>query len=257
MKVLIIEDEKPAAKRLERLLLSYDDSIEVVAKLDSVKSVIDWFQTGKMLDLVFMDIQLADGLSFEVFDHVSITAPIIFTTAYDEYALKAFKVNSVAYLLKPVDDEDLSDAFAKLNTLKQAPETVNVTAVNSMDQIAAAMQMLTRQYKNRFVVKTGEHIRSIAVDEILFFFSREKATFCTLDQGKNYLLDYTLQQLIDMLDPTKFFQINRRFIISLRSVKDIISYSNSRLKIVLDHFSEQDVIVSRERVNEFKAWLDQ
>ena len=154
MKVLIIEDEKPAAKRLEKLILGYDSTIEVMAKLDSVKSVVSWFHQGHKPDLVFMDIQLADGLSFEVFDHVSIDSPIIFTTAYDAYALKAFQVNSVAYLLKPIDAEELEGAFMKWETLRQGVAE-GETDSNTMGQIAAAMQMLTRQYKNRFIIKTG------------------------------------------------------------------------------------------------------
>ena len=255
MRVLIIEDEKPAAKRLEHLILDYDPTIEVIEKLASVKSVIQWFLKEDKPDLVFMDIQLADGLSFEIFDHVTIDAPIIFTTAYDEYALKAFNVNSVAYLLKPVDKEDLFNAFTKLNTLQQT--TNGATPSNHLEQVAAAVKMFTKQYKNRFVIKIGEHIRSVAVHDILYFFSREKATFCTVTDGKNYLLDYPLQQLMPMLDPTEFFQINRQYIISLRSINDMISYSNSRLKIILEHGAEEEVIVSRERVNDFKIWLDQ
>ncbi|MCG8385860.1 MAG: LytTR family DNA-binding domain-containing protein [Cytophagales bacterium] len=255
MKVLIIEDEKPAAKRLEQLISKYDASIEVAGKADSVKQTLQWFESHAQPDLVFMDIQLADGLSFEIFEHVKITAPIIFTTAYDEYALKAFKVNSIDYLLKPIDDEDLAGAFDKLNGLTRSSSPA--LPFNSIEQVMNAMQMLTKEYKNRFIVKIGEHIKSIGVEEIYYFFSREKASFCTTKEGKNYLLDYPMQQLKTMLDPRLFFQVNRQYIISLAAVKDIISYSNSRLKIVLEYALDQEVIVSRERVQEFKQWLDQ
>lgn len=254
MKVLIIEDEKPAARRLEQLILAHDASVKVEDKLDSVKTALQWFENNEQPDVVFMDIQLADGLSFEIFEHVRITAPIIFTTAYDEYALKAFKVNSIDYLLKPIDAEDLAGAFDKLENLTQSK--TSASPFNSMDQIASAVKMLTKEYKNRFIIKIGEHIKSVGVEEILYFFSREKASFCTTKEGKNYLLDYPIQQLNGMLDPGIFFQINRQYIISLKAVKDIVSYSNSRLKVVLQHSEDHDIIVSRERVNEFKQWLD-
>ena len=256
MNVLIIEDEKPAAKRLERLVLNHNDQIQVIGKLDSVKGAVRWFGENETPDLVFMDIQLADGLSFEIFEYVQVKAPIIFTTAYDEYALKAFKVNSIDYLLKPIDENDLSAAFDKFNNL--TANTKNTEAgLNSMAQISQVVSMLTRQYKNRFIVKIGEHIKAISIDDILFFFSRDRATYCTTTEGKNYLLDYPLQEVSEMLDPQAFYQINRKYIISLKAVNDMVSFSNSRLKIILKHSTDDDVIVSRERVQEFKNWLDQ
>lgn len=255
MKVLIIEDEKPAARRLERLLANQKTQIEVLDKIDSVKGAVKWFGGNSNPDVVFMDIQLADGLSFEIFEHVEISAPIIFTTAYDEYALKAFKVNSIDYLLKPIDEDELQAAFDKLNNLIHKDASLPLP-FNSVDQIAQAMSMLTRQYKNRFIIKIGEHIKAISIDDILFFFSRDKGTYCTTSNGKNYLLDYPLGELVNMLDPEKFFQISRKFIISLKAVDDMVSFSNSRLKIVLKHSDDEDVIVSRERVQDFKRWLD-
>lgn len=253
MKVLIIEDEAPAAKRLTKLLQDYDAAIEVLDQLDSVKNAVHWLQSHEHPELIFMDIQLADGLSFEIFDYVEIEVPVIFTTAYDEYALQAFKVNSIDYLLKPLDAEAISKAFAKLDKLRGTTET----AVPTIKQIASAMSMVSNQYKNRFLIKTGEHIKSLSVDDIDYFFSRDKATFCHTKEAKNYLLDYSLDQLDTMLNPKDFFRINRKFIIALRSVKDIISYTNSRLKIVFHHPQyNEEVIVSRDRVGEFKQWLD-
>ncbi|MEM8568207.1 MAG: LytTR family DNA-binding domain-containing protein [Bacteroidota bacterium] len=256
MKILIIEDEKPAARRLEKLVLDHKDGSEILAKLDSVKSSINWLTSNVQPDLVFMDIQLADGLSFEIFEHVKITSPIIFTTAYDEYALKAFKVNSIDYLLKPIDGDDLIAAFEKLNRLTTSENKGSTDQINSLEQITQAVQMLTRQYKNRFIIKIGEHIKAVGVDDILYFFSRDKATYCTTDEGKNYLLDYPIQDLTNMIDPEKFFQINRKYIISLKSIQDMVSFSNSRLKIILKNSNDDNVIVSRERVQEFKKWLD-
>ncbi len=255
MNVLIIEDEKPAAKRLEKLLLNQNPQIVVLAKIDSVKGAVKWFSTNSSPDVVFMDIQLADGLSFEIFEHVKISSPIVFTTAYDEYALKAFKVNSIDYLLKPIDEEELQSAFDKLNSLvlKDQPQPL---PFNSIEQITQAMSMLTRQYKNRFIIKIGEHIKAVGIDDILYFFSRDKATYCTTSEGKNYLLDYPLGELVNMLNPEKFFQISRKYVISLKAVNDMVSFSNSRLKIILKHSDDEDVIVSRERVQSFKQWLD-
>ncbi|UII30269.1 LytTR family DNA-binding domain-containing protein [Fulvivirga ulvae] len=251
MDILIIEDEKPAATRLERLLKSYNDQINVLDKIDSVKKAIKWLQSNQP-QLIFMDIQLADGLSFEIFEHVDIQAPVIFTTAFDEYALKAFKVNSIDYLLKPIDEDELDAAFKKLDRLAGNHQPKS----NTLDQINQAMAMLTNKYKSRFVIKVGEHIKSIAVNDIQYFFSRDKASFCCADEGKNYLLDYSIEQIEGMLDPEKFYRINRKYLVSLKAIEDIISYSNSRLRIVLKHCSDKDVVVSRERVNDFKGWLD-
>ncbi|GAA0891072.1 LytTR family DNA-binding domain-containing protein [Fulvivirga kasyanovii] len=251
MDILIIEDEKPAASRLERLLKSYNDQINVLDKIDSVKKAIKWLQSHQP-ELIFMDIQLADGLSFEIFEHVDIQAPVIFTTAFDEYALKAFKVNSIDYLLKPIDEDELAGAFKKLDRLSNNHQPQS----NTLAQINQAMAMLTNKYKSRFVIKVGEHIKSVAVDEIQYFFSRDKATFCCVNDAKNYLLDYSLEQVEGMLDPEMFYRINRKYLISLEAIEDIISYSNSRLRIVLKHCNDDDVIVSRERVNDFKSWLD-
>ena len=248
MKVLIIEDEVMAANRLEKLVNQALPDSNVIAKLDSVKETAKWFVKNEQPDLVFMDIQLADGLSFEIFEIVKIDAPIIFTTAYDQYALEAFKVSSIDYLLKPIDMEDLSRAINKLHKLAK-PQ-------NHLEMVERLAGEFHYKYKNRFIIKVGEHIKSIAVDDIQYFFSRDKATYCTTSDGKNYLLDFPLDQLESKIDPTSFFRINRKYLISLPPVKDMISYTNSRLKIVLAHTDDNDIIVSRERVQDFKKWLD-
>lgn len=253
MNVLIIEDERPAATRLERLLKNHNQNINVLDKIDSVKKAVQWLRSpGNSPELIFMDIQLADGLSFEIFEHVEIEVPVIFTTAFDEYALKAFKVNSIDYLLKPVDDEELQAAFKKLDRLAVSQQQKS----HMLEQINQAMSMLTSKYKSRFLIKTGEHIRSVAVDDIFYFFTRDKASFCCTQEGRNHLLDHSLEQINAMVDPAVFFRINRQYLISLHAITDIISYSNSRLKVMMKNCPDEDIIVSRDRVNDFKAWLD-
>lgn len=251
MNVLIIEDEQPAAQRLEILVVSIIPDVNVLAKLDSVKSSVEWFKTHEQPDVIFMDIQLADGISFLIFEQCEIKAPVVFTTAYDEYALKAFKVNSIDYILKPVDKDELA---ASLNKLK------NLTGRRNHDEIISnigeAVKMLTKKYKNRFMVKVGEHLKTIDVSDVHFFFSQDKTTFCVNKEGRNIILDYALEELEGMLDPEKFYRVNRKYLISSESIKDIIAYTNSRLKLVLKSAQDNDIIVARERVQNFKEWLD-
>ncbi|MDN5203969.1 LytTR family DNA-binding domain-containing protein [Fulvivirgaceae bacterium BMA10] len=254
MKVLIIEDEKMAANRLEQLLLQHNPTIEVMSKIDSVKKSVKWFQQHNSADLIFMDIQLADGLSFEIFEQVNIQAPVIFTTAYNDYALKAFKVNSIDYLLKPIAPEELAGAFKKLEFLSSSNK--QDVPFNTLSQVEKVMQMLTSKYKNRFIVKIGEHIHSLPVEDILYFFSFEKATFLKTQQDKRYIIDYTLEQVESSLNPESYFRINRKYLIHIDAIMDIVSYSNSRLKIKLKYSDDNDVIVSREKVQNFKQWLD-
>ena len=253
MTVVIVEDEKMAADRLASLLHKHNPEIEVLAHIESVKKGIQWFRDQAPPDLVFMDIQLADGLSFEIFEVVEVKAPIIFTTAYDEYALKAFKVNSIDYLLKPIDEDDLEAAFKKLSALRKADHQ---TPQVQSGQIEELVRMLSQPYKSRFIIKVGEHIKSVVVKDIVCFFSREKATFFTTREPRNYLIDYSLEQVEKMLDPQSFFRVSRKYIIALEAIQDIISYSNSRLKVILQQPADDEIIVSRERVGDFKRWLD-
>lgn len=253
MKILLIEDEPQAAQRLEKLVRIVIPHAIIVSTLDTVKSAVRWFQSNPAPELIFMDIQLADGISFSIFEQVEVNVPVIFTTAYDEYALKAFKVNSIDYLLKPIDEDGLRAAFKKYDSLTSpramAPDKM-------MESIHLAMQMLSKKYKERFVIKVGEHLKSVEVGEILFFFSLEKTTFAQTRDGRKHILDFTLDQLEELLDPKKYFRINRKYIIAIDSIHDMISYTNSRLKLVLRNSDDQDVIVARERVQEFKEWLD-
>lgn len=251
MRVLIVEDEPQAAARLTSLVHELQPLWSIVANLDSVKRSVTWLNQNSC-DLILMDIQLADGLSFEVFDQVEVKTPVIFTTAYNEYALKAFKVNSIDYLLKPIDKDELQGALKKYASL------INRLPVQDkmMESIGYAMQMLTKKYKERFVIKVGEHLKSVEVGEILFFFSLEKTTFAQTADGRKHILDFTLDQLDGLLDPARFFRINRKYLVSVQAIKDMITYTNSRLKLILKTSDDDDVIVARERVQDFKSWLD-
>jgi DNA-binding LytR/AlgR family response regulator len=250
VKVLIIEDEHLAADKLSRMLHDLDPEIQVLTILESVSESADWLANHPAPDLIFMDIQLEDGISFEIFDTVKISTPVIFTTAYNEYAIKAFKVNSVDYLLKPYNSRDLMMAVDKY---KQLHGSMNAQSA----KIDYLYRQLVREYKNRFFVKIGTHYHSVSIDEIACFFIRERATFMKTKVGKNFDIDYSLDQVQKLVDPTRFFRINRNFIINIDSISDIISYSTSRLKIVLKNFEHlDDLLVSREKTNDFKKWLD-
>jgi DNA-binding LytR/AlgR family response regulator len=252
MKVLIVEDEVEAAARLKTLLKELRPGIDLVGSLDSISSTVKWIKANPQPDIIFMDIQLADGLSFEIFDAVEIKSPVIFTTAYNEYALKAFKVNSIDYILKPLDKDEVLAAFKKYENLTAS----SASPAKMMESIGVAMQMLTKKYKERFVVKVGEHLRSIEITEILYFYSLEKTTFAQTTDGRKHILDFTLDQLEAILDPSKYFRINRKYIVSVQSIRDMISHTNSRLKLLLKSSDDDDIIVARERVQEFKDWLD-
>ncbi len=250
MKVVIIEDEKLAAERLQELILKCEPQALILGVKDSVKKSVEWFNTNPSPDLVFMDIQLADGLSFEIFEKTIVSCPVIFTTAFDEYAIRAFKVNSIDYLLKPIDLNELKAAIEKFRKTHIAGQ------IKSSDVFDKVLNALTNNYKQRFVIKVGEHIRSVSTDQIHYFFSLEKATFLHTSDNHNYVIDYSLEQVESLVDPEKFFRVNRKYIIAFGSVKDIITYSNSRLKLELEHSDDQDVIVAREKVSNFKQWLD-
>jgi DNA-binding LytR/AlgR family response regulator len=252
MNVLIIEDEPQAAQRLTKLVSAMLPGAHLFPYIDSVKKSVAWLSSNPSPDLIFMDIQLADGISFEIFEKVEIKSPVIFTTAYDAYALKAFKVNSIDYILKPVDEKELRAAVDKFERLHSRA----TDHTKMMESIGQAMQMLTKRYKERFVIKIGEHLKSIAVEEILFFFSQEKATFAQTQDGRKFVLDFTIDQLEGLLNPDLFFRINRKYIVSVKSIQDMTSHVNSRVKLKLKTSDDDDVIVARERVDLFKNWLD-
>lgn len=252
MKVLIIEDEPQAAQRLETLVKSLVPGVVILDKLDTVKRSVAWISSNPAPDLIFMDIQLADGISFQVFEQCEVKSPVIFTTAYDAYALKAFKVNSIDYILKPVDKDELNAALTKFRNLAGNASGARVV----LENIDQAVQMLTKKYKTRFVIKVGEHLKTVDITNVQYFYSQDKATFCVTADNRQLVLDYTLEQLEQMVDPAHFFRINRKFLVSSQAIQDIISYTNSRLRLVVKGSADNDIIVARERVQEFRDWLD-
>lgn len=250
MKAVIIEDEKLSAEHLETLLKKVDKQIQVVAVYDSVKAVLEAFKHGVPADLLFMDIHLADGLSFEIFTKLAIDTPVIFTTAYDEYAIKAFKVNSIDYLLKPIGIGELRSALEKFKK-RQTPSPAHI-----LPDLSKVYENMSKQYKTRFMVKMGDHLVSVKSDEIAHFIAEDGVVLLSTKIEKRYAVDYTLDQLEELLDGSSFFRINRKVFVHINAIQKISTYFNSRLKINSPGLVDDDSVVSRERVNDFKKWLD-
>jgi DNA-binding LytR/AlgR family response regulator len=250
MNIIIIEDEKPAARLLQRKVEKL--GLKINTMLHSVEESIHWFNDNPHPDLVFLDIQLSDGLSFEIFETIDIKSAVIFTTAYDEYALRAFKLNSIDYLLKPIDEDDLEAAVNKFKAR-------NSTSPNLSLDFEMIKKMLVnpvdKTFKKRFTIKLGQQLKMINIDEIECFYSENKGTYLHTLDNRNYLLDTTLEQLETELDPKDFFRISRKYIIPMKGIKEIQLHSNSRLKVILPTYKDDEVIVARERVNDFKDWL--
>lgn len=255
MKTLIIEDEKPAAAQLKRLL---DRSAEfegtIVGPIESIKDAIQHLEEHLDYDLIFMDIHLVDGPSFEIFQSLEPPAPIIFCTAYDQYALEAFKLNSIDYLLKPIEPADLDRALKKFSKWHQSKSQSSLSADVLLSMLAKPQK--EKQYKQRFIIKLGDRILSLATTDIAYFYSADKASFVSSLGGKDYPLENSLDQLESILDPKRFFRINRRYLISFESIADMRSYSGSRIKLKLTNCDDPDIMVSRDRTPEFKLWLD-
>ncbi len=254
MKTIIIEDEKPAARLLQRKLEKLNVRVEVM--LHSVQEAIDWFSNNEHPDLIFLDIQLSDGLSFEIFEKVEIKSAVIFTTAYDEYALRAFKLNSIDYLLKPIDEVELEVSILKFAAHFQKSKEGIFTSQMDFEKIKKMFQnSFEQEFKKRFTVKIGQHLKVISTDEIECFFSENKGTYIHTFDNRNYLIESTLEVLEQELDTKDFYRISRKFIIPMKSIKEIVVYSNSRLRVILPTFKEEEVIVSREKVSDFKNWI--
>ena len=250
MNIIIIEDEKPAARLLQRKVEK--SGLKVNQMLHSVEESIAWFQTNNHPDLIFLDIQLSDGLSFEIFEKIEIKSAVIFTTAYDEYALRAFKLNSIDYLLKPIDEDDLEIAINKFQSQKQKPELQQF----DFEQIKRMLvNPAEKTFKTRFTVKIGQHLKVITTDEIECFYSENKGTYIHTIDNRDYLIDSILEVVENELDPKNFFRVSRKFIVPLKAIREIQVHSNSRLKVILPTYKEDEVIVSREKVQEFKTWL--
>jgi DNA-binding LytR/AlgR family response regulator len=249
MKCLIIEDEKEAAIKLSGMIEKYDMDIVILDTIQSVKNAVIWLNNNETPDLIFMDIQLADGLSFEIFEQTIVKAPVIFTTAYDEYALKAFKVNSIDYLLKPIGQSELNQAVDKYKE-NNAPKEISAQVFDTI------LHTLSKKYKSKFLIKVGEHIKVFAIDDVQCFYSMEKYTFLQNHEGRDYAIAYSLDQVENLIDPAKFYRINRSFLVAFSAISNIVSYSNSRLRIDLKSNNSEDLIVSREKVQDFKKWLE-
>lgn len=251
MKALVIEDESRAASRLSHLLSSNGLGVEVVRITESVDETLSFLKSDPALDLIFSDVQLGDGLSFEVFEQLEISCPIIFTTAYDQYAIDAFKTNGIEYLLKPIDPDELIKAINKAKKLSPAVSIESILRLANTD-------LQKNTYKSRFVVKVGDKIKSLLIDDILVIFSHEKATFAFTREGRKYILDFSLDHVADLIDPSLFFRGSRKFLVSLHACEDITAFTNSRLKININGLNEpaELLVVARDRVADFKAWLD-
>lgn len=251
--VLIVEDETPAAEKLERYLTRYSEGIVVKGKAESVEEAVNWLaEHQSSIDLIFMDIQLKDGMSFEIFKEVKINKPVIFITAYNEYALDAFKVNGIDYLLKPITFTDLSNSLKKIENLG----TQLRWGDDRTETVLHALNAPERAYKNRFMVKLGDHIKSITVDQISLFFADGRDVYLITNQLRKFIIDYTLENLDEILDPKIFKRINRSYIVNINAIQDVVVYSNSRLKITPQVKWEPEIIVSREKVSDFKEWFD-
>ena len=255
MKILIVEDENLAARKLKKMVTDIDPSVEIVGMTDSIESSVNWLISNKHPDLILMDIELADGQSFEIFNQTEVHSTIIFTTAYDEYALKAFKVNSIDYLLKPIRSEDLEKALEKFRALqanhKSAESNTNIERL----LVELRQTQANKSYRDRFLVKQGQRFITIEATEVAFFFAEDRVNFIKTKAGQKFIVDYTLDELEGQLDPSVFFRLNRQFIAHVKSIESVHPYFNSKLKIHLKPASEEEVLVSREKAADFKEWL--
>lgn len=264
MKVVIIEDEHLSAQRLELMLKRFDANIEVLAELPSVEASVEWFKTNPNPDLVLMDIHLEDGQSFSIFETINLDVPVIFTTAYDEYMIKAFKVNSVDYLMKPINYEELEKALQKFNrifageagqmTVDQSGDRLPLTN-HSLEELVRALQKPEGAYKSRFLVSIGSRLKTIDVSEINYFFSAEKITFLVTREAHRYPIDVSLDKLAVQLDPKYFFRVNRQMIVKLEAIENMHVFSKGRIRLDLNPATKEEVFVSLDKVVEFKDWL--
>jgi len=250
MKIVIIEDEQLSVEKLERYLLKFDKNIKIVTHQISIEGAVDWFrQEDNEYDVVFMDIQLTDGLSFEIFHQVKVNKPVIFTTAFDEYAVDAFKVNSIDYILKPITFTDVSKAMNKLKSMQ--------AVFGGNEGLEEVEKMISKKkLKDRFLVRLGNHIHSIKVEEIALFYAEGRTVYLVTNSNKKFVIDYKLEDLCDLLSYVDFFRVNRTFIVNINTIKDVVVYSSSRLKITPRIQVDKEIIVSREKVTVFKKWFE-
>lgn len=252
MRILIIEDELPAARRIEQLIRQQRPQVEILAVIDSISEAVKWFAQNPAPELILMDIHLADGLSFDIFQSIKIQSMVIFTTAYDQYAIRAFKVNSIDYLLKPIDALELKNALDKYDQVRGNTVSFDYSMLNGMLD-----SLKNRNYRERFLVKFGNAFTYIQAQEMRFCYAEDSLVFTRLADGKKYSLDHTLEQLEQLLNPTHFFRINRKILLHIDAVDKIHPYFNNRLKLELQPSPGFEIVVSRERVQDFKNWIDQ
>lgn len=250
MKAIIVEDEKPARENLEKLLRELEPGIEIQAKLDSVSNTVAWL-SGNQTDLIFLDIHLADDLSFKIFEQINVTTPVIFTTAYDRYAIRAFRVNSVDYLLKPIAQVDLQRSLEKFKSNQKSTQPFDI------QQLLQSLNQPTKTYQSRFIVARGEKVMSVTIDQIAYFEGEDRYVYLIKKDGTKYIVDYKLSDLETLLDPNHFYRLNRSFITHFSSIKNIFNVSKSRVKIELEPSAKREIMVSSENTQEFKAWLNQ
>ncbi|MEQ9467600.1 MAG: LytTR family DNA-binding domain-containing protein [Ekhidna sp.] len=253
MKVLIIEDEAPAFRRLQKILLEIDPTIEIVEVLDTVEDTVKWLSNHQAPDLALMDIQISDGISFQIFDKIDVKCPVIFTTAFDEYLLKAFKVNSIDYLLKPIKKEELKSALTKYQSLQRSFSNDGFDMAALLSQIS----LNETTYKSRFLVKQGDKMLAIRTEDIVCFHSRHGVVHIATNSGKTYLSDFTLDELSEQLNPKYFYRANRQFILNADFITTVHKHFKGKLLVELSHFSEEQILVSSEKATAFKQWLDQ
>jgi DNA-binding LytR/AlgR family response regulator len=256
MKILIVEDEVLAAKKLTKTVASVDENAEIIGVADSIQGTVEWLNNNPAPDLILMDIELADGQSFEIFGLTEVKSPVIFTTSYDEFALQAFKVNSIDYLLKPVQKEDLEAALNKFKQLKTIYKDEKKEEVN-LEQIVKELQqkLQPKEFRKRFLVKHGQKLISIEIDEIAYFFSDGRLNFFKTFDNRKFVVDYTMDEMEEMLDPDKYFRISRSFYVSINAIDQIHDYFGNRLLLHLNPAVEKEAIVSREKVSDFKKWM--
>lgn len=252
MNILIIEDEPLAAAQLASHISALRPEAKILAVCDTIKSAVNWLQNNEAPDLAFFDIQLGDGLSFEIFKQIEFTQPVIFTTAFDNYAIQAFKVNSIDYLLKPIDRTELEKALVKFDNISQ-PNSSKITP-QILQEVVSSLKK--KNYKERFLVKVGTHLRVVETKDIQYFYSFEKGTYAKLNNNKDYLLDSSLEIIEEIVNPNQFFRINRKYLVALKSITDVVAYSNSRLKLKVNNTTNDDFLVAREKVKTFKNWLE-
>lgn len=250
MHVLLIEDEKPAAKQLERLLANALPDAQVHGPLESIEASINWLENNPKPDLIFLDIHLSDGPSFNIFKNREVDVPIIFCTAFDQYALEAFKVNSIDYLLKPIDPEELYKAIAKFIKLRQSPVSLDG------DLLKELLEPKAKKLKERFVLKQSEKLVLVEVKDIDFFVSSGGSSFLQNKEGTQFIIDQSLDQIEAYLDPERFYRVNRGYLVGLNSIAEMQTYSGSRLRLILRNCKDSDIFVSRDKTASFKAWLD-